>query len=556
MTGSVDLSPAHRAIVERILAEHVPLCEVRAFGSRATWTAKDYSDLDLAIVNQESLDRTILSRLNEAFEESNLPMRVDVVDWHAISDSFREVIQRDYAVLQQASEKGSVGSWSEVALGEVATVRSGFAFKSRDWTGDGIPVVKIANVKDGNLVLDSCSYVSRDTAARSDDFCLNAGDIVIAMTGYIGDVAMVRSKDLPAVLNQRVGRFTILDSDRLHDQFLFYVLRSENVREEIESLGYGSAQPNISPTLIQSVGIPLPPLSEQRAIAHVLGTLDDKIELNRRMSQTLEEMARALFKSWFVDFDPVRAKAALKRNALHHHAIPGAKSSLNGAAPADEWTVERAHTYLDSMDPQIVSLFPDRLVASDLGEIPEGWQVVKLGKDFHITMGQSPPGKTYNQAGDGMPLYQGRTDFGFRFPGYRIYCSAPTRLAKPGDTLVSVRAPVGDINMALDECCIGRGVAAVRHRTGSRSYTYYAMRSLRTNFELFEADGTVFGALNKRAFNSMPWVNTDDRFVATFDALCSPFDIRIETNEIENASLAAKREALLSELIAGEASIG
>ena len=101
MIGSVDLSPAHRATVDRILAEHVPDCEVRAFGSRATWTAKDYSDLDLAIVSQESLDRTILSRLNQAFEESNLPMRVDVVDWHAISESFRETIDRDYVIVQR-----------------------------------------------------------------------------------------------------------------------------------------------------------------------------------------------------------------------------------------------------------------------------------------------------------------------------------------------------------------------------------------------------------------------------------------------------------------------
>ena len=101
MNDSVDLSHAHLAIVQRILAEHAPGCEVRAYGSRASWTARDYSDLDLAIVGDGPLHRRTLSRLKEAFEESRLPMRVDVIDWHATSDRFRTEIERGYVVLQQ-----------------------------------------------------------------------------------------------------------------------------------------------------------------------------------------------------------------------------------------------------------------------------------------------------------------------------------------------------------------------------------------------------------------------------------------------------------------------
>ena len=108
-------------------------------------------------------------------------------------------------------------------------------------------------------------------------------------------------------------------------------------------------------------------------------------------------------------------------------------------------------------------------------------------------MGQSPPGGTYNGEQNGLPFYQGRTDFGFRFPTRRIYCSAPTRYAKPGDTLVSVRAPVGDINMANEECCIGRGVAAVRHKSGAPSFTYHSMANLYPDFARFEAEGTGVG---------------------------------------------------------------
>ena len=137
----------------------------------------------------------------------------------------------------------------------------------------------------------------------------------------------------------------------------------------------GSAIPSTSREEFYALGVDVPPLPEQRAIAHVLGTLDDKIELNRRMNETLEEMARALFKSWFVDFDPVRAKAALRQNGLHANE-PEAVATSN--SQESEWTVERARAYLDAMDPQIVDLSPDRLVDSELGEIPEGWEVSSL----------------------------------------------------------------------------------------------------------------------------------------------------------------------------------
>ena len=119
MTLSIDLNPNYLATVERILAEHVPACEVRAFGSRATWTAKDYSDLDLAIVGKGPLDRRTLGRLKESFEESNLPMRVDVLDWHSISESIQREIGRDYVVVQEGEERRTAGEWREVMLGDV-----------------------------------------------------------------------------------------------------------------------------------------------------------------------------------------------------------------------------------------------------------------------------------------------------------------------------------------------------------------------------------------------------------------------------------------------------
>ena len=158
----------------------------------------------------------------------------------------------------------------------------------------------------------------------------------------------------------------------------------------------------------------LPPLSDQRAIAHILGTLDDKIELNRRMNQTLDEMARAFFKSWFVDFDPVRAKIALKRHALGNLAAFDIEPSDNGNAPAGNWTVDRARAYLNGMDSQIVNLFPDRLMPSELGNIPKGWGVKALGELADVTSGKRPRRRVPVAHGEAqIPLWGGNGPMGF-----------------------------------------------------------------------------------------------------------------------------------------------
>ena len=282
----------------------------------------------------------------------------------------------------------------------------------------------------------------------------------------------------------------------------------------------GSTFPSVSRSDIENIHVAVPPLAEQQAIACMLEALDDKIELNRRMNQTLEGMARAIFKSWFVDFDPVRTKAAGQNP-------PGLSSA-------------------------IADLFPDSVEDSELGEIPKGWEAATVGSHFRLTMGQSPPGSTYNDVGDGLPFFQGRTDFGFRFPTRRIFCSAPTRFAAPGDTLVSVRAPVGDVNIAIERCAVGRGVAAIRHRNGSRSFTYHSMHNLGEHFQKFEAEGTVFGSINKSDFEKLPFVKPTGQVLEAFDRIASPIDDRIEVNEREATTLAAVRDALLPKLMSGE----
>jgi type I restriction enzyme S subunit len=317
--------------------------------------------------------------------------------------------------------------------------------------------------------------------------------------------------------------------------FAYYLTKWEGVRQYcISQMTGSSGRQRVPLSALTHLEVTIPPLKEQRAIACILGSLDDKIELNRRMNRTLEEMARAIFKSWFIDFDPVRAKAAVRREH-------------------PKWTDEQvSRAACPKLKPEIARLFPDSFEDSELGEIPKGWATSTVNEEFQLTMGQSPPGETYNETGDGLPFYQGRADFGFRFPKRRVFCTAPTRLAKRGDTLVSVRAPVGDLNMAIEDCAIGRGLGSIRHRSGSRSFTYYAMRALESQFEIFEAEGTVFGSISKKDFHKLTVVSPSESVVAQFENIVCPFDDAIERNEQESGTLAALRDTLLPQLVSGE----
>jgi len=417
-------------------------------------------------------------------------------------------------------------------LGTVASVQGGFAFKSDDFTETGIPVLKIKNVCRREVDTAAPSYVDKSVAKNCTRYFCKTGDLLISMTGsgpqapnsVVGRVARFTGPSDKYLINQRVGRFMNKAPNKLDQRYLFYVLAQDDTLWKLVAISTGSAnQANISGSQIESLEIPLPPLSEQKAIAHVLGTLDDKIELNRKMNVTLEAMARALFKSWFVDFDPVRAK-------------------LDGRQPA-------------GMDSDTAALFPSEFQESDLGPIPRGWKLDVLASAFNLTMGQSPPGTTYNESGDGLPFYQGRTDFGFRFPTRRIYCTAPTRYAKPGDTLVSVRAPVGDINMAHEVCCIGRGIAAVSHKKGAVSFTYYAMSNLSSEFARYEAEGTVFGSINKQNFENLTFVNPSTNVVESYEEQARVFDGQISNLEKQIRTLANLRDTLLPKLLSGELSV-
>ena len=186
--------------------------------------------------------------------------------------------------------------WSLVALGDLCEIRSGYAFKSSAWTEDGIPVLQIANIRDGRLDKSSLKYVGAATATMAAKFSTREGDILVAMTGYVGSVAKISTPEAGFLVNQRVGRIEKIDASKVSASFLYWALRLPASKSAMVNLANGSAQANLSAKEFAKIEIPLPPLAEQRRIAGVLGALDDLIETNQRLMEGLRALTRSVFR--------------------------------------------------------------------------------------------------------------------------------------------------------------------------------------------------------------------------------------------------------------------
>jgi type I restriction enzyme S subunit len=228
-------------------------------------------------------------------------------------------------------------------LEDLMMLDSGFAFKSSDWVETGTPVIKIRNVQDGYVDLSGCSFVSDETAKKASSWYGEIGNTLIALTGAgVGEIGRIRENQ-SGLINQRVG--WVRPKDAEVEDYIYYLLRY--LKNEIIELASGSAQPNVSPKDILRIECQVPPIAERKAVGIILANLDEKIQLNKLLTITLEEMAQTIFKSWFIDFDPVRAKMA-------------------GEKPT-------------GMESETAALFPDSMEESEIGLIPKGWKVRSIG---------------------------------------------------------------------------------------------------------------------------------------------------------------------------------
>jgi len=327
-------------------------------------------------------------------------------------------------------------SFELTTLGEYARVQGGYAYKSGDFLDSGTyPVLKIKNVRFGHVDYSESAFIDKKLAEETLDWATNKGDILISLTGsgpnapqsLVGRVARVWEGEPRAWINQRVGRVKLKSEGAIHTDFLFYLLSSPRSQDYLVSNSSGSAnQANISGKTVESLPCPKVDYEQSATIAKMLLELDEKILINRQINQTIEEIAQAIFKPWFVDFDPVKSKIKAKASGQDPEraamcAISGKNDTELDQLPPDQLAQLRA----------TADLFPDELIDSEVGPIPKGWEVKKIEDIIkRFPVGKKYAQKTASEKGQVPILDQGKSGI----IGY--HNEKPGIMASPDDPIV------------------------------------------------------------------------------------------------------------------------
>ena len=287
----------------------------------------------------------------------------------------------------------------------------------------------------------------------------------------------------------------------LDNRFLYYSFLQLGKRGAFDKLFTGATIKHLPKEKLAKLEITFPSLSRQRYIADILSAYDDLIESNRRRMAFLEESARLLYREWFVRL----------RFPGHEHT-----RVVNG--------------------------------------VPEGWDYKSIGNLACITMGQSPESKHYNDTEEGLPFHQGVADFGGRFVSHRIHCTESSRIAEAGDILCSVRAPVGRLNLTLEKIVIGRGLAALRSKSGNQSLLLHQLQTLFFKEDLI-GGGSIFASVTRKEFESQKILTPSDSLVRMFEEISQPIDEQLRVLHLQNQKLQTARDLLLPRLMSGEMSV-
>ena len=453
--------------------------------------------------------------------------------------------------------------WKKVTLGQLAkssgggiqTGPFGSQLHARDYVTDGIPSIMPKNITVDAILTDDIARVSAEDIERLSKYKVQVGDVIYSRRGDVEKCARITSKEDGWLCGTGCLRVRVLPG-QVSTEYLHAYLCHPQVREWIVRHAVGATMPNLNTSILNALPIVIPSKPEMEFISSVWLNVSEKIQLNQQINQTLEQMAQAIFKSWFVDFEPVKAKiAALEAGGSEDDALLAAMQVISGKDPQQLTQLQTENPEHYATLRATAELFPAAMQESELGEIPEGWEASTVGAEFDVTMGQSPPGSSYNESGEGSAFFQGRRDFGVRFPSNRVYCTEPKRMAKQGDTLLSVRAPVGDVNIANTDCCIGRGLAAIRHKTGCSSFTYYSVIHLGQALASYDSEGTVFGSINQKNLNSLLVIAPTKKVLEIFSNIVGKLDDRIKAQSNEMLALAELRDTLLPKLLSGELSV-
>ena len=486
---AIDITAEQRKMVLALLEKHLPNTTAWVYGSRAKWTARPQSDLDMVVFATPEQSSQVFN-LREAFEESNLPFRVDLFVWDDVPERFRKHIKQDYVVLVEKEKQNARGGWENMTLGELTD----------NFDSVRVPV-KRADRRPGPYPYYGASGIVDSVS----DYLFDGEYLLIAEDGE-----NLRTRNTPIAFLAN-GKFWVNNhahivrgNHKANTRYLMYAL------SELDVSGYltGSTMPKLTQGNMNRISLLTPPISEQRAIAHILGTLDDKIELNRRMNETLEEMARALFKSWFVDFDPVRAK------------MEGRDTGL---------------------PPDVAALFPDRLVDSELGAIPEGWEAKTLGELIELAYGKAL--KADDRKNGSIPVYGSNGQIGWH---------DKKLVAGPG-IVVGRKGNPGIVTWAhSDFFPIDTTFYVVPKNTDQELpflFLFFALTA--QDLPSVAADSAVPGLNRNLAYMNRQLV-PDKQVIDEFSHYASAIFTRQHRLEEESCTLAALRDTLLPKLMSGE----
>jgi len=423
------------------------------------------------------------------------------------------------------------------ALSEIAIVQGGYAFKSADFGDEGVAVVKIANIQPPLVSLHGADRVKPEKLVGLDRFALNDGDILMAMTGAtVGKVGRFKRSE-PAYLNQRVARISA-KKGREFDDFIYAVLSLPGVDKLIEGSSAGSAQANISATGIGAFPVPRLSNGEQLLIGGFSRLIDDRITLLRETNATLEAIAQAIFKSWFVDFDPVRAK-------------------MEGRAP-------------EGMDEATAALFPDSFEESELGLVPKGWRVRSVSEVAEIIKGKSYSSKELTDSHHTalVTLKSFERGGGFRLDGFKPYTGKykPNQVVESGDLIVAytdvtqaaelIGKPaivVGVENYSTLVASLDVGIIRPETEQVSRQFLYGLFRTEAFQIHTFShTSGTTVLHLAKDGVGSFQFACPQADLVETFSVLAESLAERRQTNIDNMRTLIALRDTILPRLISGK----
>ena len=361
-------------------------------------------------------------------------------------------------------------------------------------------------------------------ASSTRKFC-SKDDIMI---GRYGPPIFQICRGLEGAYN--VALMKAIPKDGVSKLYLYYLLKQPAILEYVERLSLRTGgQTGVDLVSLRNYPVKCTSKFQQSKIERVLGDIDEKISVNDQINKQLAGTCKLLFDYWFVQFDfPCLASEEVSSDEIEHNMLPYRASG-------------------------------GRMAYSDVlnRKIPIGWKVATLSEFATIVMGQSPPGASYNQANNGMVFFQGSTDFGWRFPTVREFTTEPSRFAKEGDVLLSVRAPVGAVNIADRDCCIGRGLAALRAKSGHNAFLFEVMRHLKQIFDLRNASGTTFGSITKDDLYSLRFVcpPNESELLNLFEKKSAPLHACIVNNHRQNLQLASLRDWLLPMLMSGQVTV-